>query len=204
MQKYNLATIFKNILWQYKPAWCRTANKKRTGWSRQSLRLQRNVAHIANKLWSLCSQARGGTSFKDKGPWWSGREETIQIKKREYTSPGPNYCWHVDGYDKLKPYGFPIHGAIDGYSRRIMWLKVDRTNNNPEVTASFFFKLCWWSSGMPYIAKNRLWNWKCNNCRYTVFPKGWQWWWVSRWEVAPLWHLYHKSEDRGLVVLPST
>ena len=23
--------------------------------------------------------------------------------------------WHVDGYDKLKPFGFPIHGCIDGY-----------------------------------------------------------------------------------------
>ena len=23
--------------------------------------------------------------------------------------------WHLDGYDKLKPYGFAIHGCIDGY-----------------------------------------------------------------------------------------
>ena len=23
--------------------------------------------------------------------------------------------WHLDGYDKLKPYGFAIHGYIDGY-----------------------------------------------------------------------------------------
>ncbi|EDO31486.1 predicted protein [Nematostella vectensis] len=28
-----------------------------------------------------------------------------------------------EGYDKLKPFGFCIHGAIDGYSRRILWLK---------------------------------------------------------------------------------
>ena len=27
---------------------------------------------------------------------------------------GPNYLWHIDGYDKLKPFGFAIHGAIDG------------------------------------------------------------------------------------------
>ena len=29
---------------------------------------------------------------------------------------GPNWVWHLnlDGYDKLKPYGFPIHGCIDG------------------------------------------------------------------------------------------
>ena len=44
----------------------------------------------------------------------------------------------ISGYDKLKPYGFPIHGAIDGYSRKIIWLEVTRTNNNPEVTAKYY------------------------------------------------------------------
>ena len=27
---------------------------------------------------------------------------------------GPNWLWHIDRYDKRKPYGFAIHGAIDG------------------------------------------------------------------------------------------
>ena len=27
----------------------------------------------------------------------------------------PNYVWHADGMDKLKPFGFAIHGCIDGY-----------------------------------------------------------------------------------------
>ena len=43
--------------------------------------------------------------------------------------PGPNFIWHIDGYDKLKPYGFCIHGAVDGYSRRILWLEVGPSNN---------------------------------------------------------------------------
>jgi len=45
-----------------------------------------------------------------------------KLKRRKYTSPGPNYCWHVDGtdIDKLKPFGFPIHGAVNGYSRRVL------------------------------------------------------------------------------------
>ncbi len=29
-------------------------------------------------------------------------------------SQGPNHVWHIDGYDKLKPFGFPIHGCVDG------------------------------------------------------------------------------------------
>lgn len=27
---------------------------------------------------------------------------------------GSNFCWHIDGYDKLSLYGFHIHGCIDG------------------------------------------------------------------------------------------
>ena len=27
---------------------------------------------------------------------------------RKYISPGPDHCWHKDGYDKLKPFGQPI------------------------------------------------------------------------------------------------
>ncbi len=28
---------------------------------------------------------------------------------------GPNQVWHIDGYDKLTPFGLSIHGCIDGY-----------------------------------------------------------------------------------------
>ena len=69
--------------------------------------------------------------------------------KRIYTSAGPNYCWHLDGYDKLKPFGFPIHGCIDGWSRKIMWLKVARSNNNPEIPATFFIECVREFSGCP-------------------------------------------------------
>ena len=27
---------------------------------------------------------------------------------------GSNYVWHLDGYDKLSPFGLCIHGCIDG------------------------------------------------------------------------------------------
>ena len=31
------------------------------------------------------------------------------------STQGPNFCWHIDGLDKLKTYGFAVHGCIDGY-----------------------------------------------------------------------------------------
>ena len=43
-----------------------------------------------------------------------------QLHRGSYLNPGPKHCWHADGYDKLKLYGFPIHSCIDGYSRQIM------------------------------------------------------------------------------------
>ena len=51
---------------------------------------------------------------------------------------GPNYAWHCDGYDKLKPFGFPIHGCIDGWSRKVLWLYVTRSNNQPNNIAAYF------------------------------------------------------------------
>lgn len=38
----------------------------------------------------------------------------------------------------MKSSVFPIQGAVDGYSRIVMWLKVDRTSDDPEITAKVF------------------------------------------------------------------
>ena len=37
-----------------------------------------------------------------------------RLQRRVYLSPGPDHTWNIDGYGKLKPYRFAIHGAIDG------------------------------------------------------------------------------------------
>lgn len=63
-----------------------------------------------------------------------------RLRRRVYHVRGPNDVWHIDGNDKLIPYGLAIHGAIDGYSRKVLWLEVGRTNKNPEVTAAYFLK----------------------------------------------------------------
>ena len=52
------------------------------------------------------------------------RRKRWKLTRREYHSFGPNHTWLIDGYDKLKPFGIAIHGAIDGYSRIIPWLKL--------------------------------------------------------------------------------
>lgn len=42
------------------------------------------------------------------------------LRRRTYISLEPNFMIHIDGYEKLKPYGFPIHWAMDGFSRTMM------------------------------------------------------------------------------------
>ena len=44
----------------------------------------------------------------------------------------------MDGHDKLKPYGFSIHGCIDGFSRKLIWLEVSPSNKKPEIIAKFY------------------------------------------------------------------
>lgn len=63
-----------------------------------------------------------------------------------------NYVYFL-GYDKLKPYGFPIHGAIDGYSRKILWLEVTRSNNKPENVARFYLDCVKGNEGCPILLR---------------------------------------------------
>ena len=60
------------------------------------------------------------------------------LRQRKYVYEGSNSCWHADGYDKLKPYGFPLHGCIDGYLSRILWLKVTKLNSHAKVPAAYY------------------------------------------------------------------
>ena len=53
-----------------------------------------------------------------------------RLRRIAYFSKGPNFIWHIDGHDKLKPFGFCKHGCIDGFSRRLIWLEVGPTNKN--------------------------------------------------------------------------
>ncbi|CAH3142902.1 unnamed protein product, partial [Porites lobata] len=61
--------------------------------------------------------------------------DQVMVLLRELDPEGcashPNGTWHIDGYDKLKPFGFCISGCIDGYSRRVMFLEVAASNNDP-------------------------------------------------------------------------
>ncbi|KAL3983607.1 DnaJ-like proiein [Sarotherodon galilaeus] len=71
-------------------------------------------------------------------PYGVEQRRRNRLMRRTYVNPGPNFMWHVDSYDKLKPFGICINGAIDGFSRVMIWLHAYSTNNDPKVIAGYF------------------------------------------------------------------
>ena len=42
------------------------------------------------------------------------------LHRRKYVADSPNFAWYLDRHDKLKLFGFSIHGCIDGFSRYVI------------------------------------------------------------------------------------
>ena len=61
-----------------------------------------------------------------------------RLSRTRYSVPGSDFLWHLDGWDKLKKYGFSVNGCVDGWSRFVVWLEVSTTNNKPEVIAHYY------------------------------------------------------------------
>ncbi len=76
-----------------------------------------------------------------------------RLNCRTYHAAGPNFIWHIDGNDKLKPYGFAIHGCIDGYSRYLIWLCVYITNKDPTLIGGYFHDAINEMGGCPKLVR---------------------------------------------------
>ncbi|XP_068692640.1 uncharacterized protein [Montipora foliosa] len=59
------------------------------------------------------------------------------VTRRTYLVPWPNSLWHLDGHHSLVRWGLVVHGCIDGFSRRIMFLHCS-PNNLSETVLSLF------------------------------------------------------------------
>lgn len=61
-----------------------------------------------------------------------------RLRRKQYWCKGPNYLWHMDCYDKLKPFGICISGCIDGFSRKIIWLRAVSNTSDPKIIAGYY------------------------------------------------------------------
>jgi len=70
------------------------------------------------------------------------RATKVKKKKSSYDVKGPRSLYHADAHEKLaKIWGFWIHGCLDGFSRWIVYLKVDKTKL-AEVVRKIYVEAC--------------------------------------------------------------
>lgn len=63
---------------------------------------------------------------------------------------------HIDGHDKIKRHGFAIHAGIGGFSRKLLWLEVCTTNNDPYMIAHHYIKTFQKLKYIPTIVRSDL------------------------------------------------
>ena len=97
----------------------------------------------------IVKRARVMTLLRELDPDGVESRRKKRLRRRAYHAKGPNFVWHIDGHDKLKPLGFSVHGCIDGFSRRLLWLEMGPTNKNPEAIAMYYLDAVKQLGGVP-------------------------------------------------------
>ena len=74
--------------------------------------------------------------------------QRLTVQRRVYSVPAPNCLWHIDGLHCLIRWRIVIHGGIDGYSRRIVYLRASDNNRADTVLCLFrqAVAVCGWPS----------------------------------------------------------
>ena len=80
---------------------------------------------------------------------------SVAVRRRIYHAEGPNYVWHIDGNHKLIKYRIVVHGAIDGYSRVVMYLTCSDNNRASTVLLLSFTKAVQ-ENGLPSYVRSDL------------------------------------------------
>ena len=63
----------------------------------------------------------------------------------------------------MKAFGFPIHGTVDGFSRKVLWLAVVKLNNNSVIPATLYLRSAKEHDACTILSENRLWILKCRH-----------------------------------------
>jgi len=70
-------------------------------------------------------------------PLYVQQRRSSTISRRVYNVPAPNCLWHIDGLHCLIRWKIIIHGGIDGFSRRIIYLRAS-SNNRADTVLNLF------------------------------------------------------------------
>ena len=90
--------------------------------------------------WIVESRDQVAEVLRSLDPVGVGLRKAGRLKRRIYYSPGPNDSWCFDGHDKLVKYYIAIHGCVDAWSGKWMWLNVFTSNHDPRVVALHYLR----------------------------------------------------------------
>jgi hypothetical protein len=107
----------------------------------------RQILLVHHGIVATCETVRLALSVIDPSGVMLRQSKTL--RRRVYRNAGPNFAIHFDGWDKLKPYGVSVHGGIDGFSRRLLWLKCCNSNKKPQYIGHFYLEYVEEIQGLP-------------------------------------------------------
>ncbi|KAH6874557.1 hypothetical protein B0T10DRAFT_586127 [Thelonectria olida] len=91
-------------------------------------------------------------------PEWKKRAEQRRLAdwkhRKNFQVPGPNFMWSLDGYEKLKNFGFSVYACIDTYSRAIIWIYVGRGNMTALSSLKQFLRTVSYSGVRPLFTRS--------------------------------------------------
>ena len=96
------------------------------------------IGHL-RRMGYVIQRSRIRASISRVDPVGIALRRTRVINRRIYQVNGPNSLWHIDGHHKLINWHFVIHGAIDGFSRTVLYLHCS-TNNLASTVMNSFYK----------------------------------------------------------------
>ena len=74
------------------------------------------------KMWAqlrmkgiIVKRASVMTLLRELDPDGVESRQKKRLRHRAYHAKGLNFVWHTDGHNKLKPFGFSVHGCIDSF-----------------------------------------------------------------------------------------
>ena len=91
---------------------------------------------------------------------------SIEVRRRVYHVERPNYVWNLDGNHNLIKYHFLFMGAIDAYSRMVMYLTCIDNDRGSYVLSSFSKTVH--ENGLPTHVRSDLVGENVNVWRYMV------------------------------------
>lgn len=72
--------------------------------------------------------------------------------RRTFYAAGINHFWAMDQHDKWKRFGLRLHGCLDGFTGKILWLVVWWTNSNPRFVCAQYLNAVKTFGGMYFYS----------------------------------------------------